>query len=101
MELSLKQEAEKSAVALSSIAAALFITGLKIIVGLKTGSLGILSEAAHSGLDLLAAVITFMAVRFSAIPADKTHNYGHGKIESISALVETLLLLVTCLWIIR
>ena len=101
MELSVKQEAEKSAVALSSIVAALFITGFKIVVGLKTGSLGILSEAAHSGLDLLAAVITFLAVRFSARPADKTHNYGHGKIESISALVETLLLLVTCLWIIR
>jgi len=96
----LHQDSEKSSVALSSIAAAFLITGLKIIVGIETGSLGILSEAAHSGLDLLAAIITYLAVRFSARPADKTHLYGHGKIENISALVETLLLLVTCFWII-
>ena len=100
MENSSTQEAEKSAVAISSILAALVITGLKIVVGVTTGSLGILSEAAHSGLDLIAAIITFLAVRFSARPADKTHLYGHGKIENFSALVETLLLLVTCLWII-
>ncbi len=87
--------------ALSSIAAAFFITGLKVGVGLWTGSLGILSEAAHSGLDLLAAIITYLAVRFSARPADKTHLYGHGKIESFSALIETMLLLVTCAWIIN
>lgn len=101
MELSSKQETEKSTVARASIAAALFITIMKIVVGVETGSLGILSEAAHSGLDLLAAIITFLAVRFSARPADKTHLYGHGKIENISALVETLLLLLTCVWIIR
>lgn len=92
---------EKSAVALSSVTAAFVITGLKVAVGFWTDSLGILSEAAHSGLDFLAAVITFFAVRFSARPADKTHLYGHGKIESFSALIETLLLLVTCFWIIN
>ena len=101
MEYSSRQETEKSAVALSSIAGALCITGLKIGVGVWTGSLGILSEAAHSGLDLLAAIITYLAVRFSARPADKTHLYGHGKIENFSALIETVLLLVTCFWIIN
>ena len=101
MEYSSRQETEKSTVALSSIAAAFVVTGLKITVGVWTGSLGILSEAAHSGLDLLAAIITFLAVKFSAKPADKTHLYGHGKIESFSALVETVLLLVTCFWIIN
>jgi len=101
MEYSSRQETEKSTVALSSIAGAFCITGLKITVGVWTGSLGILSEAAHSALDLLAAIITFLAVKFSAKPADKTHLYGHGKIESFSALIETVLLLVTCFWIIN
>ena len=101
MEFSSRQETEKSTVALSSIAGAFFVTALKIVVGVWTGSLGILSEAAHSGLDLLAAIITFLAVKFSARPADKTHLYGHGKIESFSALIETVLLLVTCFWIIN
>ncbi|HTY12283.1 MAG TPA: cation diffusion facilitator family transporter [Bacteroidota bacterium] len=100
MEQSSIQQTEKSAVARSSIAGALVITGLKITVGVWTGSLGILSEAAHSGLDLLAAIVTFFAVKFSARPADKTHLYGHGKIESFSALIETVLLLITCLLII-
>ena len=65
-----------------------------------TGSLGILSEALHSGLDLVAAVITYISVRISDKPADRNHNYGHGKIENLSALVETILLLITCAWII-
>jgi cation diffusion facilitator family transporter len=63
--------------------------------------LGILSEAAHSGLDLVAAAVTFWAVRVSGRPADDEHTYGHGKIENLSALFETLLLLVTCIWIIQ
>jgi cation diffusion facilitator family transporter len=67
---------------------------------LLTGSLGILAEAAHSGLDLAAAVITFFAVQVSDRPADETHLYGHGKVENLSALAETLLLLITCVWII-
>jgi len=65
-----------------------------------TGSLGILSEAAHSGLDLVAALVTFFAVRYSDRPPDTQHRYGHGKLENLSALIETLLLLLTCVWII-
>ncbi|MDP4092315.1 MAG: cation diffusion facilitator family transporter [Bacillota bacterium] len=91
---------EKQKVAFSSVIAAVFLTLVKIIVGVTTGSLGILSEAAHSALDLGAAVVTFFAVRISDKPADMEHNYGHGKVESFSALIETLLLLVTCAWII-
>ena len=64
------------------------------------GCFGILAEAAHSGLDLMAAVMTFLAVRISGKPADRNHLYGHGKAENLSALFETLLLLVTCFWII-
>jgi cation diffusion facilitator family transporter len=91
---------EKKSVAISSVIAAVGLTGFKIIVGLATGSLGILAEAAHSGLDLMAAVMTFLAVRISGKPADPNHLYGHGKVENLSALFETLLLLVTCIWII-
>jgi cation diffusion facilitator family transporter len=80
--------------------AAVGLTAFKIVVGLSTGSLGILAEAAHSGLDLVAAGLTFLAVRFSGRPADREHPYGHGKIENLSALVETLLLLLTCTWIV-
>ena len=90
----------KVAAALSSLVAALALTSFKIIVGVSTGSLGILAEAAHSGLDLVAALITFLAVRVSGKPADAGHTYGHGKIENLSALFESLLLLVTCIWII-
>lgn len=91
---------EKRNVALTSVAAAVFLTGLKIGVGILTGSLGILAEALHSALDLVAAVVTYFAVRFSDRPPDEKHPYGHGKIESLSALFETLLLLATCTWII-
>ncbi len=91
---------EKSQAALSSLAAAFFLTCLKLAAGLSTNSLGILSEALHSGLDLLAAGITFAAVRIAAIPADSSHPYGHGKVEHLAALAETALLLLTCGWII-
>jgi cation diffusion facilitator family transporter len=91
---------EKRAVALSSLLAALVLTAMKLIVGWATNSLGILSEAAHSGLDLVAAGMTFWAVRISSLPADSDHTYGHGKFENLSALVETLLLLLTCVWIV-
>lgn len=93
-------EREKRWVAFSSVIAAVFLTTLKLIVGLLTGSLGILAEAAHSGLDLVAALITFFAVRLSDQPPDQRHLYGHSKIENLSALAETLLLLLTCLWIV-
>lgn len=91
---------EKQKVALSSVFAAIFLTAVKIIIGVITGSLGLLSEAAHSALDLGAALVTFFAVRISDKPADESHNYGHGKVESFSALIETALLLATCVWII-
>lgn len=90
---------EKWQVALSSVLAAVLLTGMKLVVGLMTGSLGLLSEAAHSGLDLIAAGVTLLAVRVSGRPADREHTYGHGKVENLSALFETLLLLATCLWI--
>jgi cation diffusion facilitator family transporter len=90
----------KNRIALTSVVAAVFLTSFKLVVGLLTGSLGILSEALHSALDLIAAVITLLAVRFADLPADNEHNYGHGKIENLSALIETFLLLVTCFWII-
>jgi cation diffusion facilitator family transporter len=92
---------EKRWVAASSLAAAFLLTGTKLGIGLWTNSLGILSEAAHSALDLVAAAVTLWAVRASAQPADPEHPYGHGKIENLSALFETVLLLVTCVWIIH
>src|SRR5438477_1248319 len=92
--------AEKRAVAGNSVVAAIAITILKIVVGLTTGSLGLLSEAAHSGLDLIAAVITFFSVQVSDKPADADHQYGHGKVENFSAFIETGLLLLTCFWIL-
>jgi cation diffusion facilitator family transporter len=91
---------EKRAVAANSVYAAVAITALKVVVGMTTGSLGILSEAAHSGLDLVAAVITLMSVRVSDKPADADHQYGHGKVENFSAFIETGLLLLTCVWIV-
>ncbi|MDD2524176.1 MAG: cation diffusion facilitator family transporter [Endomicrobiaceae bacterium] len=91
---------EKKQVALSSIIAAFFITAAKIVVAVFTGSLGILSEALHSALDLIAAIITYIAVHIADQPADSSHHYGHGKVESLSALIETVILVITCAWII-
>ncbi len=91
---------EKVNVAFWSIIAAIFLTVLKLVVGITTRSLGIISEAIHSAIDLGAALITFFAVKISDKPADETHHYGHGKIENISALIQTILLLFTCGWII-
>jgi cation diffusion facilitator family transporter len=96
----LSAEKEKRAAAGNSVIAAVFLTVLKLIVGLVTGSLGILAEAAHSLLDLVAAVITYLAVRVSGKPADHEHPYGHGKVENFSALIETGLLFATCAWIV-
>lgn len=91
---------EKTKAALSSVLWSALLTGMKLVIGLTTGSLGILSEALHSGLDFLAAAVTLYAVRIAARPADVDHPYGHGKIENLSALGETLLLLATAAWII-
>src|SRR6202011_4262948 len=83
---------DKERVALGSIAATAGLTVAKTVVGLLRGSLAILSEAAHSLLDLAATVITYFAVRISGKPADREHQYGHGKVESVAALAETALL---------
>jgi cation diffusion facilitator family transporter len=85
---------EKTSVALGSIVASAGLTVAKAIVGLATGSLAILSEAGHSLIDLAATVMTYFAVQISGKPADEEHHYGHGKIESVSALAETALLFV-------
>jgi cation diffusion facilitator family transporter len=92
---------EKRSAALSSVIAAIGLTSFKIIVGVLTNSLGILAEAAHSALDLAAALMTFFAIRISDKPPDPEHNFGHGKVENLSALFETLLLLATSAWIIN
>src|SRR5271165_3734530 len=95
-----EMQREKKHVALNSIFAAIAITALKVVVGITSGSLGILSEAAHSALDLVAAAVTYFSVRVSDKPADAEHQYGHGKVENFSAFIETALLLLTCIWIV-
>src|SRR5580765_442792 len=92
--------AEKRSAALFSVLAAAGITVLKFLTGLLTGSLGMLSEAAHSTVDLVAAGITLFSVQVSDRPADDTHNYGHGKVESLAAFVEAGLMLGSCVWIV-
>jgi cation diffusion facilitator family transporter len=91
---------EKEQVALSSVWAGLFLTVFKLGVGFFTGSIGIISEGFHSGLDFVTAFITFVAVKISGKPADKTHSYGHGKVESLSSLIGVVLLFATSIWII-
>ncbi|GCF09496.1 cation diffusion facilitator family transporter [Dictyobacter arantiisoli] len=100
MPMTKDAQREKTTAALSSVLAAVGLTGLKILVAILTGSLGIMAEAAHSGLDLIAALMTFFAVRVADRPADADHNYGHGKVENLSALLEALLLLLTAAWVI-
>ncbi len=90
----------KQWVTLVSFGAAALLTLAKIVVGLMTNSLGILSDAAHSGLDLLSSGFTLWAVRLAAAPADREHPYGHGKFENIAALFQTVLLIVVCAWIV-
>ncbi len=92
---------EKKEAALASVIGGGFLTFLKLIVGLLTGSLGIISEALHSGLDFTAALMAFFAVRFADKPPDRTHHYGHYKIESLSALAQTLLLFLTSAWVVH
>jgi cation diffusion facilitator family transporter len=98
--MTLTASKEKRFIALTSVLAAVFLTSFKLVIGLWTNSLGILSEAAHSGLDLLAAIMTLFAVAIADRPADEDHPYGHGKLENISAFIETLLLILTCAWIV-
>jgi cation diffusion facilitator family transporter len=90
----------KRSAALFSLLAAFAVTLLKLLTGLLTGSLGMLSEAAHSGIDLIAAAITLFSVQVSDRPADADHTYGHGKIESLSAGIESVFMLGSCVWIL-
>lgn len=96
----LERTNKKEKIALSSVIAAVALTSMKLAVGITTNSLGILSEALHSGIDLIAAGTTLFAVKKADKPPDKDHTYGHGKIENLSSLVETLLLFITCIWIV-
>lgn len=89
-----------SKVAFLSVISNSLVVILKIIVGLITGSVAILSEAIHSFLDLMASLITFFSVRIANKPADREHPYGHGKVENISGTIETLLIFVAGIWII-
>jgi len=93
-----RSEAKRAAAL--SILAALLLTTIKLVAGLVSNSLGLISEGLHSGLDLLAAGITFIAVKKASEGPDQEHPYGHGKIENFSALAETLILWVTAIWII-
>ena len=89
------EQAEKRQITLVSLAAAAILTSFKLAVGLFTGSLGLLSEAAHSGLDTVASILTFASVRIADRPADPGHPYGHGRFENLSAIIQGLLLLAT------
>jgi cation diffusion facilitator family transporter len=91
---------DKQGVALNSMFASLALCLGKLLVGLFCGSIAVLAEAAHSGLDFVAALLTVLAVRASDRPSDANHNFGHGRLENMSALAETFLLLVTCAWIL-
>ncbi|MCS7003574.1 MAG: cation diffusion facilitator family transporter, partial [Dehalococcoidia bacterium] len=90
----------KFVAARNSLIATVALVAAKLIVGLMTGSLGLLAEAIHSGLDLIVSFLTLFAVRFSARPPDADHPYGHGKIENLAAFIQCVVLLITCGWIV-
>lgn len=90
---------EKTGVALLSVISNTVLTISKAAIGLASGSVSILSESIHSGIDLFAAVIALFAVRESGKPADTRHAYGHGKIENVSGTVEAILIFVAAIWI--
>jgi cation diffusion facilitator family transporter len=91
----------KTKVAALSVASNTTLIIIKIIAGLLSGSVSIISEAIHSGMDLIASLIAFFAVRFSSKPADKDHPYGHGKMENLSGTIEGLLIFVAAILIIN
>lgn len=91
---------KKERVAMLSVASNSFLVLFKVIVGVAIGSVSIISEAIHSGVDLLAAIIAMFSVKTSSVPADEQHPFGHGKIENISGFVEALLIFVAAFWII-
>jgi cation diffusion facilitator family transporter len=82
-----------------SVAAAVFLVAIKLATGLATGSLAFIAEAVHSGTDLVAALLTFFAVRVALRPPDREHHYGHGKAEHLAALGESAFLLLVSLFI--
>lgn len=92
-------QAKMRAASLSIVSNTCLTVG-KVIVGLISGSVSILSEGIHSGVDLIAAIIAFFAVRESGKPADERHAYGHGKIENVSGTIEAILIFVAAIWII-
>jgi cation diffusion facilitator family transporter len=96
----IEESREKRSAALLSVGSAVLLVSLKAFLVVRTGSLGVLSEALHSGLDLIAAIITLLSVRLADQPADERHLYGHGKFENFSAFLETGLLALTALYII-
>lgn len=85
--------------ALISVASNTLLVAAKIVVALLSGSAALLSEALHSGLDLLASFIAWISLRFAAHPPDREHPYGHGKWENVSAFLEGLLILGVALWV--
>ncbi len=92
--------AQKRRAALFSMSAAAVMTLLKLAAGLLSGSLGVLSDAAHSGLDLAGAALTYFSVHVSDKPADEDHTYGHGKVENLSSFIEAALMAISCAWIV-
>jgi cation diffusion facilitator family transporter len=92
--------AVKRSAAIFSVIAAGLVTLLKLLTGILTGSLGMLSESAHSAIDLIASAITLFSVQVADRPADEDHNYGHGKVESLSAFVETGIMFASCVGIV-
>lgn len=90
---------KEQAAKLSVISNTALVVG-KLSIGLVIGSVGVISEGIHSSLDLLAAIIAFIAVRQASHPADKKHKYGHGKIENLSGTIEGILILIAALWIV-
>lgn len=95
----LSSNKEKITVAITSIVASAALTILKLAIGVSTNSLGILSEALHSGLDVMAAIMTYHAVRMAMRPADTRYTYGYAKYESVASLIEIILLFAVAIWI--
>ncbi len=91
--------AKKRRAATFSILVNVLLLSLKLVVGVATGSLGILAEVAHSLLDLVASGFAYLGVRGAGMPADEEHPYGHEKYENFSSLIQTVLLGITCIWI--
>ncbi len=93
-------KAKKVRTARLSIFSNIFLILIKLLAGILSGSVSIISEAIHSSMDLMAAVIAFFSVRVSSNPPDKKHPYGHGKFENVSGVIEAILILVAAIWII-